>query len=121
MIRKTKGNDAEAATAKYLAKHGLTIEKRNFHCRRGELDIVARDQDSIVFVEVRARQNNALVDPIESVGYSKQRRLISAASYYIHRFGLHERPCRFDVIGVTLEQDGTYQFNWIRNAFDASL
>ncbi len=121
MDRKERGNDAELATARYLRKQGLTIDRRNFHCRRGELDIIARDHETVVFVEVRARRNNAMVNPIESIGYSKQRRLISAASYYIHRFRLHEQPCRFDVVGVTVQSDGTHQFQWIRNAFDASL
>ena len=121
MDRKNTGNEAEQATAQFLKHQGLTIVKRNFYCRRGELDIIAKDQETLVFVEVRARKHNAMVNPIESVGPSKQRRLISAAGYYIHRFGLHNSPCRFDVVGVTPGADGSHQFQWIPNAFDANL
>ena len=121
MNRRDKGNHAECATAEYLRAQGLTIEKRNFHCKSGELDIIARDRNTLVFVEVRSRKHNAMVNPIESIGHSKQRRLISAANYYIHRFGLHNAACRFDVVGVTPGPDGRHQFQWIRNAFDASL
>lgn len=120
MGRRERGFQAEQAAASYLEEQGLVIRDANFNCRAGEIDLVAMDGEALVFVEVRARRQGALVDGAESVSGRKKHRLIRAARFFLHRHGLHDSPCRFDVMAVTLHNDGRRDFQWIRNAFDAT-
>ena len=92
---------------------------RNYRCRRGEIDLVMRDTETLVFVEVRRRTNQAFGGGLASVDARKRSRLVAAAEHYImmKRIG-DERPCRFDVVAI----DGRFPhttINWVRNAFDA--
>ncbi len=118
MQTRERGDQGEEAAAQHLMGQGVRILERNFHCRTGEIDLIGRDSDSLIFIEVRSRRPGALVDGIESVNFRKQRRLIAAARFYLHRHGLHDVPCRFDVIGVTHCPENGYAFDWISNAFD---
>ena len=118
MQTRERGSQSEEAAAQYLISQGMKVLERNFHCRTGEIDLIGRDRDSLVFVEVRSRRPGALVDGVESVNFRKQRRLIAAARFYLHRYGLHDFPCRFDVIGVTHCPENGYDFDWIPNAFN---
>lgn len=118
MQTRERGDQGEAAAAQFLMSQGIRIIEYNFHCRTGEIDLIGRDSDSLIFIEVRSRRSGALVDGIESVNFRKQRRLIAAARFYLHRHGLHNLPCRFDVIGVTHSPENGYDFHWITNAFD---
>jgi len=120
MGRRELGFHAERAAAAYLKEQGLTIREANFSCRAGEIDLIALDRDCLVFVEVRARRRGALVDGAESIGARKKRRLIGAARFFLHRNGLNDCFCRFDVIAVSLESNDQQHFQWIRNAFDAT-
>lgn len=120
MQRRERGFHAEHAAANYLREQGLVIRNNNFSCRAGEIDLIALDGESLVFVEVRARQQGALVDGAESISGRKKQRLIRAARFFLHRHGLHDSICRFDVIAITLHNDGHQDFQWIRNAFDAT-
>jgi putative endonuclease len=93
------GKNAELLAEQYLVSAGFRILARNFRCTRGEIDIVALDYDTLVFVEVRCRTfgyNAAL----ESVTREKRRRLTYTAQYYLAR-NPSELPCRFDVICVS--------------------
>ncbi|MHB1127927.1 MAG: YraN family protein [Bacillota bacterium] len=101
-----KGRIGEDAAAAYLVSNGYRILHRNFRCRLGELDIVARNGEYLVFVEVRTRSSSALGLPQESVVHHKQARLRQLAQFYLSRFGLTEEKCRFDVVGVLLNQAG---------------
>ena len=94
------GRAAEAIAAEHLSGHGLAIVERNVRSRHGEIDIVARDGDTLVFVEVRARKNADHGSPLETVGDVKRRRLIRAASVYLTRKQLWDKPCRFDVVAI---------------------
>lgn len=118
--RRKQGEQAEEAAARYLARKGLHIVGRNFHCRGGELDIIARDGETLVFVEVRYRGTTSYENPMESVTPRKQQRLIRAANYYLQRHQLWQYPCRFDVIAIQPGRLRRYQAHWIKNAFDAS-
>lgn len=118
--RRQQGAAAETLAAEFLQQQGLQLVARNFHCRRGELDLIMADQQWLVFVEVRSRRPNALVSPAESVSWRKQQRLIAAARYYLHRVNGHDRPCRFDVVCVSNACSDKPDLHWIRNAFDAS-
>ncbi|GAB2796000.1 YraN family protein [Halomonas shantousis] len=112
------GEAVERATADWLQRqHGLELVNRNQHARHGELDLVMRDGQQLVFIEVRHRASTRYGHPLETVTAAKQRRIVLAARFYLQRNGL-SCPCRFDVVGVT----GTppnLAFDWIRAAFDA--
>lgn len=116
--RRTKaqsiGIDAEEHAARFLAERGLAIVARNFRTRFGEIDLVARDGETLVFVEVRRRSRADYGDAADSITDAKRRRIESAARGYLSALR-REPPCRFDV--VTLDGDDTA---WLRAAFDAS-
>ena len=110
------GKDAERAAAELLRRHGLRIVASNFHCRWGEIDLIAEHRDELVFVEVRQRRNHDYGGAEASVNAGKQRRLARAALAYLQKTAQTQRPCRFDV--VAFGTDGA-PANWIRNAFEA--
>ena len=94
------------------------VVRRNYRCRRGEIDLVMRDTDTLVFVEVRRRTSLAFGGGLASVDARKRARLVAAAEHYLtmHRVG-DERPCRFDVVAI----DGPSRhatIKWVRDAFD---
>lgn len=99
MNRAEIGRAAEDAAAELLKAKGMTVVEANFRAKVGEIDLVARDKDEIVFVEVRARASSSFGGAAASVGGAKRRRLIKAASVWIqaHAYG---GPCRFDVVAV---------------------
>lgn len=114
---RARGEATEQAAAEWLQARGLRLVARNQHAKGGELDLVMRDGETLVFVEVRHRASTRHGHPLETVTPSKQRRLVQAARFYLLRNGL-SCPCRFDVVGVT----GTapqLEFTWVRAAFDA--
>jgi len=103
---------------RHLRAHGLSTLARNFHCRLGEIDLIMRDGETIVFVEVRYRKNNHFGSAIESVTHNKQLKICRAAGIFLSRRpGLASLPCRFDVIGISGEPGNT-SLEWIRAAFE---
>lgn len=106
------GKDAEQTAAAFLQNEGLQILARNYRCRRGEIDIVAEDGRTLVFVEVRRRKR--LSDAAESIDGRKRARLTAAALQYLS--GGDSRACRFDAILV----DANNSVRWLRAAFDAA-
>jgi putative endonuclease len=95
--RAAAGARAEAMAAEFLVARGLTIVARNFRIRRGEIDLIARDGDTLVFVEVRLRRNPNFGGAGASITAAKSTRLVAAARYYLA--GLTpEPPCRFDAV-----------------------
>ncbi|WP_025731985.1 YraN family protein [Carnimonas nigrificans] len=114
------GQRMETEAARFLVQQGLEEVGRNAHARGGEIDLVMRDHNTLVFVEVRYRRNNRYGSPLESVTATKQRRLITAASAYLQRHTLN-CPCRFDVVAVTGGASHTLDFHWIKNAFELAL
>lgn len=92
-----RGAQAESLAADFLERHGLAILARNFRTRRGEIDLVARDGDTIVFVEVRLRARSDFGGAAGSVTARKQRRIVSAAQAWLARLR-REPPCRFDAV-----------------------
>ena len=110
------GAAAEDAAARHLAAHGCTLIERNVRYPEGELDLIARERELILFVEVRMRRSNAFGGAAASVDRHKQKRLMRAAQHWLlGRYGERWPPCRFDV--VTVAGDGTIE--WIRDAFAA--
>jgi len=112
--RKT-GKKYEEMAADYLQSRGYEILKKNYHCSYGEIDVIARSGEYLVFVEVKYRGSSAYGSPGEAVDRRKQRRISRAALSYYGRNGYEQEvPCRFDVIGV----DGKGNISHIENAFD---
>ena len=111
--RQLAGDAAEEHAASYLAERGLAIVARNYRTRMGEIDLVARDGATLVFVEVRKRSSAYFGGAAASVDGRKRARIAAAASLFLARLA-HEPPCRFDV--VTVEEG---RVEWIRAAFEA--
>lgn len=109
-VAATRGAAAEAAAARLLEKHGLSVIARNFRVKGGEIDLVCHDGDGIVFVEVRLRTRGDFGGAAASITATKQQRLILAARHWLARHG--ETPCRFDAV----LSDGE-SMEWIRDAF----
>jgi len=112
--RKQLGDRKEQQARAYLERQGLSLVAQNVRCKRGELDLVMRDQDTLVFIEVRYRASERFGGAAASVSASKQLRIAAAAAYYLQRHPAN-LPCRFDVIAI----DGAGSINWIRHAFAA--
>lgn len=117
--RISKGKAGEELAAAFLAKEGYRILERNFRSPLGEIDIVAVDKGTLVFVEVKTRSSNKFGLPEEAVNHRKQHQMTKAAQLYISRKRLFNSPARFDVVAVTLS--GTNEeVRVIRNAFEIS-
>ena len=111
------GKDAEAHACCYLQAQGLQLVQRNYHSRRGEIDLIMQDKDSLVFIEVRYRRQSRFGSAAESVNHHKQSKLIACANHYIQTYPERARQaCRFDVVSIDGNMDS---IDWIKNAFDA--
>lgn len=113
-----RGMRGEEKAAQYLQDHGLSVLARNIHCRTGEIDLVATDQRTLIFVEVRLRNSNDYGGAAASVDPAKQQRLVRTARFFLPRFSARHfggvtPPCRFDVISINGDR-----LHWIRHAFD---
>ena len=106
-----RGAAAEGLAAQFLAARGLAIVQRNYRCRGGEIDLIVRDGEILVFVEVRLRRNRAFGTAAESITAVKRRRLRLAARHYLARLG-REPPCRFDA--VLLDALEAENIEWLR-------
>lgn len=120
MDRKSLGEQGETLAVNYLETHGYLIVDRNVRLRRGEIDIVARKQGVLVFVEVKTRTSNRFGSPAESVTSTKAKSLIRAAREYLHPADQQDQPIRFDVVGILLPPGGAPEIELFENAFDLS-
>lgn len=117
--RQALGRTAEDVAARHLERIGLRVLERNVRSRQGELDLVCRDGDVVVFVEVKCRRATWGDGPAAAVSWQKQRRLARLALAYLKRHGLSGSRCRFDVVAVTLEASGRHHVRHLPGAFDA--
>lgn len=117
---KSLGKRGEAAAARYLTRKGYKIVARGDRSKRGELDLVAVDGRTVVFIEVKTRRAEDYGHPTDTVDADKQRRLTRLAVIYLKRHGLLEHSARFDVVAVTWP-DGARRptIEHYPNAFDA--
>jgi putative endonuclease len=109
------GSISEDFAAEFLKQKGYNILKRNYTTPLGEADIVAKDNDTIVFVEVKARSSDAFGQPFEAVNYRKQEKFKKIALYYLKHNKI-ELPVRFDIVSI-ISRDGKAEVNHIREAF----
>jgi putative endonuclease len=115
---KTLGERGEAIAVAYLKGQKFTIIARNFRCKAGEVDIVARDGTTFVFVEVKTRRTLSCGPPQASVTLFKQRQNSKAALTWLAKNRLHDAAARFDVIAILLREHQVPEIEHIRNAFD---
>jgi len=111
------GKQGEEAAAGFLKDSGYKILNRNYKSKLGEIDIVAQDEDVIVFIEVKARHSDRFGLPQESVSRRKQGQISKAAVRFLKENNLLSRKARFDVISVSYTADAP-RFNLIKNAFE---
>ena len=112
--KRQTGSLYEKKAAEYLEKQGLFILEKNYRCRSGEIDLIAKEDSVYVFVEVKFRRDNRAGDSLSAVHTEKQKKIIKTAEYYL-MMHCHcmEVPCRFDVVGI----DGK-NIQWVKNAFE---
>lgn len=113
--KNNQGLAAEKAAAHFLQQQGLSLLAQNYSCRYGEIDLIMREGNTLVFIEVRLRSNRGFTSAADSIDQRKQQKLIRVAQFYLQSHDLNT-PCRFDAI---LFDHNEYQSpNWIRNAID---
>lgn len=113
----SKGNDAEQRAATFLQQHNLVLLEKNYRCRFGEIDLIMRDDDTVVFIEVRMRTNPHYGGAAASITSTKQHKLVCAAQHYLAKYE-DDFPCRFDAVLISGERRN--EIEWIKNAFEES-
>jgi len=117
MDRKELGKKGEEIALRFLKKNGYRILQRNYVCKLGEVDIIAREKDTLAFVEVKTRTSTTFGPPQLAVNASKQMQLSKAALSFIKEKRLEEMKARFDVVAILLGPRGE-EIELIRDAFD---
>ncbi len=107
------GAQAEQVAAQYLQRHGLTLVQTNYRCRFGEIDLILRDRETLVFAEVRQRSRSDFGGAVASIDSHKQQRLILTAQHYLASLP-RLPPCRFDAMLL----DAAGNIEWVKNAFE---
>jgi len=115
------GNVGESIAATFLRGVGFSIVERNFRCVCGELDIVARDGRTIVFIEVKCRNSEQYGPPQLAVTPFKQRQISKAALVWLSKRRLYDAEARFDVVAIMLRNGELPEIEHIRNAFDLAF
>jgi putative endonuclease len=114
---KSLGSEGEFLAEQFLRKKGYSIVAHNYKTRIGEIDIIARDGETIVFVEVKTRSDDTFCEPYESVNMAKRAKMKKVASLYLQK-QKKEFPARFDVISITCQKNGQKAIRHIRDAFE---
>jgi putative endonuclease len=112
-----QGIKGEETAEKYLVQQGFEILERNFHSQQGEVDIVARDKDFLVFIEVKNYSFRSLGSPLSAVRKNKRESIIHAARTYLLKKGIKKTNCRFDVLTIYRGMDGSRRIEHFKNAF----
>ncbi|KPK27130.1 MAG: hypothetical protein AMJ61_06590 [Desulfobacterales bacterium SG8_35_2] len=120
---KKLGAKGEEIAVRYLKRRGYRILERNYRIKLGEIDIIAEQGADLVFIEVKTRSDTLFGSPFDSVTVTKQRQLAKVALEYMSKQSCHNRPARFDVVGVYLNAVNEVQFQDVKielmqNAFD---
>jgi putative endonuclease len=119
LLNRLLGNKGERRAAKFLHGRGFRILARQSSGRLGEIDLIARDGETIVFVEVKTRRSNAAGHPVETITPTKQKKLTALALVYLKRHGLLERRARFDVVTIVWPEGSRQpEIEHYENAFE---
>lgn len=116
MSARDRGKQIEQAACRFLQRQGLALVTQNYLCRGGEIDLIMRDDQTLVFVEVRFRKHRRYGGALESIDLRKQSRIIHTAGHYLQHHPGAYSACRFDVLAASPLRDD-YAFNWIKDAF----
>jgi putative endonuclease len=115
-----QGIKGEEIAEKYLIQQGYKILERNFHSQQGEIDIVAREGDFLVFVEVKSYSFRSYGSPVGAVRKSKKQSIIHAAQTYLYKNNIKNTYCRFDVLTIYRRMDGSRAIELYKDAFYVS-
>jgi putative endonuclease len=116
--RNRLGRLGEDKAAEYLEQKGYLIRERNFRCRLGEIDLIAEQNEYLVFVEVKSRyKTNQSINPLISMTKKKCGRIRLLGETYLGRYGIKTKQPRFDVIGIVFRNEEQYSLEHIKNAF----
>lgn len=110
------GIQAEELALQHLQQQGLKLVERNYHSRRGEIDLIMLDKSTLVFVEVRSRKSSRFGSALESVNHAKQTRIIHTAEQYLQQTSSSYQGYRFDVIAISSDQ-AVPEITWLKDAF----
>lgn len=116
MNRRARGTSGENLAVEFLEKKGYRILERNYYFARGEIDIIADDRGTLVFIEVKARRSSAYGEPEEAISMRKRRQLRKVAQGYLYTRKIEDRECRFDVVAIKYLEQGP-EIRHLENAF----
>lgn len=111
------GQQGEDLACRFLRKQGFKILDRNVRIARCEIDIIAKEGNTIVFVEVKTRRQAGVFRPEDSVGAEKEDHVRMAGGFYLQRQRMPDADCRFDIVSIVLPETGDPEIKLIRNAF----
>lgn len=111
------GREGEKIAADFLKKNGYRLIETNFRCAIGEIDIIAREKNELVFIEVKTRTSGELGFPEQAVGIRKQKKMSQLALWYLQKKNINNTASRFDVLAITMLPTGN-EIKLIKNAFD---
>jgi len=117
MDKKELGKKGEELALRFLKKRGYQIIERNYACKMGEMDIIAKEKDTLAFVEVKTRTSTTFGPPQLAVNPTKQKQLSKVALYFLKEKGIEEMKARFDVVAILLGPKGA-EIELIKDAFD---
>ncbi len=116
--RRATGKLGESLAERYLVRQGTSIVERNYRCRAGEIDLVADDDGTVVFVEVRTRRSDSFGTPEESITSRKSRAMIDCAQAYLAERGAERRPWRIDLVAIRLEGNRVLRLDHYRHVLE---
>ena len=111
------GQEGEGIAEQYLLKQGYQIIEKNFRSQQGEVDLIARDGDYLVFVEVKSYSYRSYGSPVGAVRKNKKQSVIHAARTYLYKKKIKDTYCRFDVVTIYRKMDGSQAIELYKNAF----
>jgi putative endonuclease len=114
--RRAVGKAGEEVAVQYLLQRGYHILQRNYRCRFGEIDLIAREGRTLAFIEVKTRRSQRFGPAASAVTFEKQRHLIKASQMYMTQMKKTHEPCRFDVVAIDMDAHGLH-IELIRDAF----
>lgn len=110
----SSGQHYEQLALEYLQQQGLVLLNRNYRCKAGEIDLIMRHHQQVVFIEVKYRASSAFGGAAAAVTYTKQQKLLRAIRWYLQQHKMTDKPCRIDVLAI--DGQSPYQYNWLKNA-----
>jgi putative endonuclease len=117
-LQKKLGKKGEDFVTQRLEKQGYVIVERNFHCRYGEVDIIAKDGDEYVFVEVKTRRHMYYDEPMDTVDHRKQKKLQRTIHYYLHQNKLDDALHRVDIAILEIDSKGRFSLDYLKNPLE---